>query len=78
MGFPGGLAVKNLPAVQEMLVESLGQEDPWRREQQSTPVFLPGDSHAQSSLAGCSPWGRREWDSTEVTGRHALPRMASS
>ena len=24
---------------------------------QSTPVFLPGDSHGQRNLAGCSPWG---------------------
>ena len=27
MGFPGGSAVKNLPAVQETWVQSLGQED---------------------------------------------------
>ena len=27
MGFPGGSAVKNLPAVQETQVQSLGQED---------------------------------------------------
>jgi len=27
MGCTGGLAVKNLPAVQEMRVQSLGQED---------------------------------------------------
>ena len=27
-GFPGGSAVKNLPAMQEMWVRSLGQEDP--------------------------------------------------
>ena len=27
MGFPGGSAVKNPPAVQEMQVQSLGQED---------------------------------------------------
>ena len=27
MGFPGGSAVKNLPAMQEMQVQSLGQED---------------------------------------------------
>ena len=29
----------------------------WRREWQSTLVFLPGESHGQSSLAGHSPWG---------------------
>jgi len=28
MGFPGGSAVKNLPAVQETWVRSLGREDP--------------------------------------------------
>jgi len=22
-----------------------------------TPVFLPGNSHGQRSLVGCSPWG---------------------
>ena len=38
---------------------------PWRRAWQPTPVFLPGDSHAQRSLAGCSPWGCKESDTTE-------------
>ena len=28
---------------------------PWRREQQLTPVFLPGESHGQKSLAGYGP-----------------------
>ena len=28
MGFPGGSAIKNLPAIQEIRVQSLGQEDP--------------------------------------------------
>ena len=32
---------------------------PWRREQQPTPVFLPGESQRQRSLAGYSPWGRK-------------------
>ena len=40
---------------------------PWRREWQSTPVFLPGKSHGQRSLAGNSPWGHKESDVTEVT-----------
>ena len=34
---------------------------------QPTPVFLPGESHGQRSLAGCSPRGRKESDMTEVT-----------
>ena len=32
---------------------------PWRRKWQSIPVFLPGESHGQRSLAGYSPWGRK-------------------
>ena len=38
---------------------------PWRREWQPTPVFLPGELHGQRSLAGYSPWGRKESDTTE-------------
>ena len=55
------MAVKNLPAVQETQVKSLGLgKIPWRREWQPTPVFLPGKSHGQRSLVDYSPWGRRE------------------
>ena len=43
---------RNLSAVQETWVQSLGQEDPWRRKWQPTPVFLPGEFHGQKSLAG--------------------------
>ena len=32
MGFPGGSDVKNLPAIQETQVQSLGQEDPLEKE----------------------------------------------
>ena len=35
---------------------------PWRRKWQPTPVFLPGESHRQRSLAGHSPRGHKEWD----------------
>ena len=38
---------------------------PWRRKWQSTPVFLPGDSHGWRSLVGYSPQGRKELDTTE-------------
>ena len=40
---------------------------PWRRTWQPTPGFLPGESHGQKSLAGYSPWGRKELDTTEAT-----------
>ena len=43
----------------------LGQEDPLEEEWQPSPVFLPGESHGQKSLAGYSPWGRKESDTTE-------------
>ena len=39
---------------------------------QPTPVFLPGESHRQRSLAGYSPWGRRS--RTRVT---ALSQLSS-
>ena len=38
---------------------------PWRRAWQPAPVFLPGESHGQRSLAGYSPWGRKASDMTE-------------
>ena len=38
---------------------------PWRRKWQPTPVFLPGKSHGQRSLAVYSPWGRTQWDTAE-------------
>ena len=38
---------------------------PWRRKWQPTPVFLPGKSHGQRSLAGYSSWGHKESDMTE-------------
>ena len=37
----------------------------WRRKWQPTPVFLPGESHGQRSLAGYSPRGCEESDTTE-------------
>ena len=40
---------------------------PWRRAWQPTPVFLPGESHGQRSLVGCSPLVRKELDKTEHT-----------
>jgi len=39
---------------------------PWRRAWQPIAVFPPGESGGQRSLAGCSPWGPRELDTTEV------------
>ena len=37
----------------------------WRRKCQPSPGFLPGESHGQRRLAGYSPWGCKESDTTE-------------
>ena len=37
----------------------------WRRQWKPTLVLLPGKSHGQRSLVGCSPWVRKESDTTE-------------
>ena len=66
MGFPVAQMVKNLPAVRETWVRSLGWEDPWigkipwRREQLPTLVFWPGEFHGLYS-----PWCHKESDRTE-------------
>ena len=36
-----------------------------RRQWHPTPVLLPGKSHGWGTLEGCSPWGRKESDTTE-------------
>jgi len=46
------------------LIPALGKI-PWRRAWQPTPVFLPGESHRQRSLASYSPWGCKQSDMTE-------------
>ena len=67
VGFPGGLDCK----------ESACQcrrpsFNPWigkiprRREWQPTPIFLSGEFHGHRSLAGYSPWGHKESDTTEL------------
>ena len=54
LGFPGSSAVKNPPANAGRLDPWVGKI-PWRRKWQPTPVFFPGESHGQRSLAGYSP-----------------------
>ena len=39
---------------------------PWSREWQPTLLFLPGEFHGQRSLAGYTPWGCKELDTTEL------------
>ena len=69
-GLPGGSVVKNPPARHEpqgTWVWSLSAKILWRRAWQPTPVFSPGASHGQRSLAGYHPQGRKESDMTEAT-----------
>ena len=51
----------------------------WRRKWQRTPVFLPGEFHEQRSLAGYSPRGHKELDTTERLNdnNHYLQALAS-
>ena len=55
--------VKNKPVNEGDIRDASSIPGEW----QSTPVFLPGESHGQRSLAGYSPEGRKELDRTEAT-----------
>ena len=59
--------------MQEILVWFLGQEDPLEKDRLPTPVFLPGESHGQRSLAGYSPRGHKESDTAEQLGTYWGP-----
>ena len=67
MGWTSLLAqtLKNLPAMWETWVWSLGLDNPLEKEWLPTPVFLSGEFHGLRSLAGYSPWGHRELNTTE-------------
>ena len=46
---------------------------PWRRAWQPKPVFLPGESHGQRSLAGYGKWSCKELDMTkQLTHTHRV------
>ena len=49
----------------ETWVLSLGQEDPLEKELAAPSISLPGESHVQRNLVGCSPWVHKEWDTTK-------------
>ena len=65
------LVVKNPPAdigdIKRCGFDPWVEKMPWRRKWQPTVVFLPGKLHGHRSLAGYSPWGRKELDMTEAT-----------
>ena len=46
------------------------RKSPWRRKWQPTPGLLPGNPHGQRNLAGYSPRGREESDTTARVHTH--------
>ena len=62
--------VKNLPAVRETQVQSLGGEDPLEKEMATHSTIIAGKSHGQRNLAGYSPRGHKESDMTKQLHFH--------
>ena len=69
LGFPSGLVIKNLSVNarrhRRCKFYPWVRKIPWRRKWQPMPVFLPGKSHGQRSMAGNNLWCHRESDMTE-------------
>ena len=60
--------VKNLPAMQETWVRILGWEDPLVKGKATHSSVRSGESHRLYS-----PWGRKEWDTTEQLSLSLYP-----
>ena len=58
--------------MQETWVRSLDPEDPLEKEMATHSIILAGKSHGQRSLAGYSPWGHKELDTTEILSSNKL------
>ena len=61
------LNTENIPSTETLYRsrEAWDSSKIFLRAWEPTPVFLPGESHGQRSLAGYSPWGYKESDTTE-------------
>ena len=57
--------IKNLPAMPETQVQSLGWENPLEKGMATHSSILAGEFHGQRSLAGYSAWDHKESDTTE-------------
>ena len=57
LGFPGGSAVKNPPAVQEIWIQSLGQEDPLEEEMATYASILAWESSWTEEPGGLQSLG---------------------
>ena len=62
LGFTGGSAIKNLPAMQETWIQLLDWKDHLEEEIATYSSILAGKSHGQRSLVGYSPQGHKELD----------------
>ena len=71
VGFPGGSVVKNLPAMQEMQVWSLVQEDPLQKGMATRSSILAW-STSMDREAWRAPWGCKKSDTTQQLSVHAL------
>jgi len=63
-GFPGGSDSKALQC-RRLGFNPWVRKTLWSGKWLPTPVFLPGEFHGQRSLAGYSPWGRKQSDMTD-------------
>ena len=64
--------VKNPPAVQEIWVQSLGWEDFLEESMVTHSRYSCLENpHGQRRLAGYSPWGHKEPDTTEHSAQHS-------
>ena len=69
---------KNLPAMQEICVQSLGGEDPLEKGMATHFSILIGEFHEQRNrLAGYSPLGRKELDTKECLTHTQMLRSQS-
>ena len=74
--------VKNLPALQDSWVQSLGGEDSLEKRMATHSIILPfwnGEFHGQRSLVGYSPWGHRvgrDWVTYTIAWGEQLPPSA--
>ena len=76
------IVIKNPPAsardIMRREFSSWVRKIPWKRAWHPTPVFFPRESHGQKSLAGYSPWGCKESDTTEqLSFIHSFPGCVS-
>ena len=89
-GLPWGLLCSSLSEASacnmgETWVQFPGREVPLEKEMATTPVFLPGESHGQRSIAGYGSWDRKsqtrlcctQESDTTFLSFHGLPRRLS-